>query len=123
MFFTPAAEEMRAFIRDKLGFPFTDTGRGWLIFDAPEAEIGCHESQTTFHRLSFYCDDLARTMAELERRGVEFTSPVQGEEWGLVTRFRVPGGDEVELFQPKYAKRGARVRKISRPRRKGRVRR
>src|SRR5436309_2551845 len=58
MFFTPAADQMRAFIRDKLGFPFTDTGGGWLIFDAPEAEIGCHEAQTTFHRLSFYCDEM-----------------------------------------------------------------
>src|SRR5881296_2603528 len=88
MFETPAAEELRAFIRDKLGFPYTDTGGGWLIFDAPEGEIGCHPSQTKFHGLSFYCDDLPRTMAELKRRGVEFTSAVREEEWGSVTRFR-----------------------------------
>jgi len=128
MFFTPAADQMRAFIRDKLGFPFTDTGGGWLIFDAPEAEIGCHEAQTTFHRLSFYCDDLPGTVAALEQRGVEFTSPVQREDWGLVTRFRVPGGDEVELYQPMDTKHRAHAvaratkRKRARTARSGRRR-
>ena len=37
MFFTPNADELRAFIRDKLRFPFNDTGEGWLIFDLKEA--------------------------------------------------------------------------------------
>ena len=31
--YTPQAAELRAFIRDKLGFPFADVGDGWLIFD------------------------------------------------------------------------------------------
>ena len=34
---------LRAFIRDKLGFPFTDVGGGWLIFDLPEADMGLME--------------------------------------------------------------------------------
>ena len=29
---------LRAFLRDKLGFPAHDLGDGWLIFDLPEAE-------------------------------------------------------------------------------------
>lgn len=108
MFYTPAAEELRAFIRDKLGFPYTDTGDGWLVFDVPAAEIGCHPSDRKFHGLSFYCDDLTKTTEELKRRGVEFTSDVVEEEWGSVTRFRIPGGDEVELYQPKYSKNTTR---------------
>lgn len=115
MFYTPAAEQLRAFIRDKLGFPHTDTGGGWLIFDAPAAEIGCHPSDRKFHEFSFYCDDLQRTMAELQRRGVEFTSDVREEEWGWVTRFMIPGGEEVELYQPKYAKRHTTSRIRPRP--------
>ena len=105
MFYTPAAEELRAFIRDKLQFPYTDTGDGWLIFEAPAGEIGCHPADRTFHGLSFYCDDLPKTMADLKARGVEFTSGIKEEEWGRVTRFRVPGGEEVDLYQPKYEKR------------------
>lgn len=110
MFYTPAADELRAFIRDKLGFPYVDTGGGWLIFDAPAAEIGCHPADRKFHGLSFYCDDLRKTITELSQRGVEFTSGVREEEWGWVTRFKIPGGDEVELYQSKYQKRQPRRR-------------
>src|SRR5262245_56184186 len=42
MFYTSQPGELRAFLRDKLGFPFTDVGDGWLIFDLPEADMGCH---------------------------------------------------------------------------------
>ena len=42
MFYSSHADELRAFFRDKLGFPFTDVGDGWLIFDMPEADLGCH---------------------------------------------------------------------------------
>ncbi len=48
MFYTPAAEELRAFIRDKLQFRYTDTGGGWLVFDAPAGE----EGQPPAHTLS-----------------------------------------------------------------------
>lgn len=105
MLYAPNAEELRAFIRDKLQLPYTDTGGGWLIFDVPEADLGCHPSDKTFHSISFYCDNLHKTVEELESRGVEFTTGVSEESWGFLTHFRMPGGLEVELYQPKYAKR------------------
>jgi catechol 2,3-dioxygenase-like lactoylglutathione lyase family enzyme len=105
LFYTSKPEEMRAFLRDKLGFPFTDTGEGWLIFDIPRADLGCHPSDKTFHSISFYCDDINKTVEELKSRGVEFTSGISHESWGLLTHFRMPGDMEVELFQPKYEKR------------------
>ncbi len=42
MFYSSEPEALRAFLRDKLGFPYTDAGDGWLIFDLPEADMGCH---------------------------------------------------------------------------------
>ena len=105
LLYTPKPEELRAFIRDKLGFPFTDTGEGWLIFDMPEADLGCHPSDRVFHSISFYCDNIRKTVEELKSRGVEFTSDISEEEWGLLTHFRMPGEVEVELYQPKYEKR------------------
>ena len=42
MFYSSQPEELRAFLRDKLGFPCSDVGEGWLIFDLPEADMGCH---------------------------------------------------------------------------------
>src|SRR5438128_3979124 len=98
MFYSSKADELRHFFRDKLGFPCTDVGGGWLIFDLPEAEMGCHEHKTdttevpsgTPH-ISFYCDDIHRTVSELKKRGVEFTEEVTDVVYGLRTRFRVPG--------------------------------
>ncbi|HVM61081.1 MAG TPA: VOC family protein [Verrucomicrobiae bacterium] len=111
MFYTSKAKELREFIRDKLCLPCTDVGGGWLIFDLPEAEMGCHEHKTdtvsvpsgTPH-ISFYCDDIHQTVSELRERGLEFTDGVSDTGWGLVTHFRVPGDFEVELYQPKYGK-------------------
>ena len=109
LFYTPKAEEPRAFIRDRLGFPYTDTGEGWLIFDLPEADLGCHPSDKVFQSISFYCDDIQKTVEDLKLHGVEFTSGITDEGWGLLTHFRMPGDLEVELYEPKYEKH-ARVK-------------
>jgi catechol 2,3-dioxygenase-like lactoylglutathione lyase family enzyme len=52
IFYTSRAEEMRAFIRDKLGFPGVDVGGGWLIFDLPPAEMGCHPDDPAHGQIS-----------------------------------------------------------------------
>ena len=109
MFYSSHAEELRAFFRDKLGFSGTDVGDGWLIFDAPAADLGVHptegsEVSSGTADISFYCDDIAQTVAELRARGVEFTQEVEDHGYGLVTRFAVPGGFSVQLYQPKYEK-------------------
>ncbi len=114
LFYTPNAEEVRAFIRDKLGFVHTDTGDGWLIFDIPEADLGVHPSDKVSHSISFYCDDIHKTVEDLRARGVEFSSGITEEEWGSLTHFRMPGNMEVELYQPKYTK--LPHRKASEPR-------
>ena len=110
MFYSSEAEELRAFLRDKLDLPFTDVGEGWLIFDLPEADMGCHpagpgeghDTPAGTHAVSFYCEDLEATMAKLRSRGVEFVGEVEDAGWGIVTRFKMPGGVEVQLFQPRY---------------------
>jgi catechol 2,3-dioxygenase-like lactoylglutathione lyase family enzyme len=115
MFYSSKAPELRAFIRDKLGFPCTDVGGGWLIFDLPEAEMGCHEDRAQSidgrpsgtHDISFYCDDIHKTVAELKARGVEFTDAIFDQGYGLVTHFKVPGDFQVGLYQPRYSKKRA----------------
>ena len=107
MFYSSKAEELRNFLRDKLLFPFTDVGGGWLIFEVPDAEMGCHPSESEgppsgTHHISFYCDDIHRTVAELKERGVEFTDDVADHGYGLVTHFRMPGDFAVQLYQPRY---------------------
>ena len=110
MFYTSEPQELRAFIRDKLGFPYTDVGDGWLIFDLPQADMGCHPAEdqdgqrSGTHYISFYCDDIEKTVAQLKARGVEFTDEVRDLGYGLATHFRMPGDFQVQLFQPRYAK-------------------
>ena len=110
MFYSSQPEEFRAFVRDKLGFPFTDVGEGWVIFDLPEADMGCHPADPDegappgTHNISFYCDDVHRTVEELKESGVEFTGAVADHGYGLVTHFKMPGGVEAQLYQPHYAK-------------------
>jgi catechol 2,3-dioxygenase-like lactoylglutathione lyase family enzyme len=109
MFYSSKAEELRAFIRDKLGFSFTDVHDGWLIFDLPEADMGCHPTDASgppsgTNDISFYCDDIQKTIAELKARGVEFTDGVTDAGYGLVTHFRMPGDFAVQLYQPRYQK-------------------
>jgi catechol 2,3-dioxygenase-like lactoylglutathione lyase family enzyme len=114
MFYSSEPEKLRAFLRDKLGLPATDVGEGWLIFDLPEADMGCHPVEPaggppsgTAH-ISFYCDDVRATVAELKARGVQFTDDVRDLGYGLVTHFRMPGDFDVQLYQPLYRKRPAR---------------
>jgi predicted enzyme related to lactoylglutathione lyase len=111
MFYSSQADEMRAFLRDKLGFSFTDVGQGWLIFNLPEADMGVHPSDESehgrpgTHAISFYCDKIEKTVADLTKRGVEFTAPIEDHGYGLVTFFKMPGGVVVQLYQPHYKKK------------------
>jgi predicted enzyme related to lactoylglutathione lyase len=109
MLYSANAEATRAFLRDKLRFPCVDAGDGWLIFDMPSADMGCHPvgdggPPVCSHDVSFFCDDIASTVAELAGRGVEFTGPVEDHGYGLVTHIVIPGGLTVQLYQPLYPK-------------------
>lgn len=109
MFYSSHAAELRAFFRDKLGLHGADVGDGWLIFDAPEADLGVHPTDgedvaSGTADISFYCDDIAATVRELRARGVEFTQDVEDHGYGLVTFFKAPGGLSIQLYQPKYSK-------------------
>ena len=48
------------------------------------------------------CDDINATVEDLEAKGVEFTSPVTDQGFGLLATLRVPGGGEIGLYQPKH---------------------
>jgi catechol 2,3-dioxygenase-like lactoylglutathione lyase family enzyme len=93
----------RAFFVEVLRQPHVDAGGGWLIFKLPPAELAVHPSDgPSAHELYFMCDDLEATMQELRARGVEFTQDVSEERWGRLTRFRLPGGSEVGMYEPHH---------------------
>ena len=97
------------FFPGQAGLKGTDVGDGWLIFDAPEADLGVHPTEGSDAAsgtadISFYCDDIEATVHELQSRGVEFTQKAEDHGFGFVTFFNVPGGFKVQLYQPKYRK-------------------
>lgn len=106
-------EELRVFLRDTLKLPWFDAGGGWLMFDLP-GEVGCHpeegksDSEPVGQELGFSCDDLDQEVAELKERGVEFVRDIEDAGWGRLTRFRMPGGLEADLYEPRYRSPRAR---------------
>ena len=116
LFYSSQPDQLRAFLRDKLQLPFSDVGGGWLIFDFKEGDLGVHPTEGTDgapsgqHDISFFTDDVAKTVSELKRRGVRFDDEIADHGYGLVTHLTMPGGVRVQLYQPKYTKRRSRPR-------------
>jgi len=103
--YNPDAEGVRAFFRDTLGFSSVDAGGGWLIFALPPAELGVHPiDEGGHHELYLMCDDIEKTVEELKRKGVEFTSDISDARFGRMTSFKIPGGAELALYQPAHPK-------------------
>ena len=101
--FSRDPEADRAFFAEVLEQPHVDAGGGWLIFKLPAAELAVHPSDgPAGHELYFMCDDVDATTRDLRAKGVEFTQDVSEERWGRVTRFRLPGGGEVGVYEPRH---------------------
>jgi len=105
--FSEDAEAARAFFRDVLGFAAVDAGEGWLIFELPPGELAFHPGggwgkQAAQHELFLMCHDIEQTVDHLKKKGVAFTSGISDEGYGLMTRFTIPGGGEIGLYQPKH---------------------
>lgn len=101
--YTSDPDSLRDWFRDVLEFPSVDAGEGWLIFALPPAEVAMHPADGAGrHELYLMCDDVGATVTALKAKGVEFTSPVSDQRWGLLTSMRIPGGGELGLYQPRH---------------------
>jgi catechol 2,3-dioxygenase-like lactoylglutathione lyase family enzyme len=111
LIYSDEPDATRAFLRDVLGFPFVDAGTGdhnWLIFRTGPSELGVHPtsgegySSPRHQAISFIVDDLETTMAELREKGAEFSSGPDDHGYGIVAMVKVPGADDVQLYQPRH---------------------
>ena len=101
--FSTEAEAVREFFRDTLGFASVEAGGGWPIFRLPPAELAAHPVDEGGHyELYLMCDDIHTTVEDLKRKGVEFTRDITDVRWGLLAAFKLPGGAELALYQPKH---------------------
>lgn len=110
MFYSSDAAGLRKFLRDKLNLKANDIGGGWLIFDLPAADMGVHPADKKHGApsgtpdISFYCDNIEKTVRDLKKKGVKFKGEIEDHGYGLVTFFKVPGNFYVQLYEPKYEK-------------------
>jgi catechol 2,3-dioxygenase-like lactoylglutathione lyase family enzyme len=105
LIFAEDPQAARAFLRDVLGWEHVDAGDGWLIFALPPSELGVHPAEPNEsgrHELFLMCHDVEKTREELETKGVEFTSPIEDQGFGLITRLKIPGAGELQLYEPKH---------------------
>jgi catechol 2,3-dioxygenase-like lactoylglutathione lyase family enzyme len=102
--FAKKAEAARKFLKETLGLASVDAGGGWLIFALPPAELGVHPADggKEFHVLYFTCDNLAKTMDDLKKKGVKFKGKVQEQPWGSLIVMKVPGAGDIGLYEPKH---------------------
>ena len=109
LFYTSEAEQLRATLRDTFGFKHVDAGGGWLIFRLPPSEIGVHPAEGptwesgTRHQISFMCDNINKTIAELQSKGIKVDVPPKDEGYGITTTLHLAGGCDVMLYEPRHA--------------------
>jgi len=105
----PVHDQNRAlnFYTDKLGFtiitdqPFDEKQR-WIELRIPKAETrvvlftsaGEEKRIGSFMNMSYTCDDIDKTYAELKKRGVEFQGPPQKQSWGTYAMFKDSEGNQ-----------------------------
>ena len=108
LLYSSEPEALRAVLRDVFGWKHVDAGGGWLIFKLPPAEIGVHPADgPTYasgarHLLSFMCDDIGKTIAELKAKGVNVLGEPVEERFGITVDLALPGGVTVMLYEPRH---------------------
>src|SRR5690349_10933280 len=109
LIYSSEPEQLRATLGDVFGFKSVDAGRGWLIFALPPGELGVHPSETPggaprgTHEISFMCDDIHATIAELKAKGVHIDGEPTDQGFGVTAMMTLPGGVEVLLYEPWHA--------------------
>jgi hypothetical protein len=103
LLYTPEADALRAQLRDVFGWKHVDAGDGWLIFALPPAELGVHPSEGgTEHQLSFICDDVHATAAELRGKGIDVRGEPEDKGFGVGVHIVLAGGVETLLYEPRH---------------------
>ena len=108
LLYSSEPEKLRAMLRDVFGFKYVDAGGGWLIFAMPPAELGVHPGEGPAyesgvrHQMTFMCDNIGKTIAELRAKGVTVVGEPKDEGYGITTMLQLPGGCDVMLYEPRH---------------------
>ncbi|SRR6266849_2894805 len=117
--FSNDAQADRGFFKDVLGLDSVDAGGGWLIFALPPSELALHPAEAGKPGQEIYlmCEDIDRTVSDLESRGITIERPFYDEPWGRLAFVRLPGGGRLGIYQPRHPRPGHPAKRAARPRR------
>jgi hypothetical protein len=109
LLYTSEPDALRATLRDVFGWSHVDAGEGWLIFALPPAELGVHRAEgPTYesgvrHQFTLMCDNIGNTVRDLRAKGIDVRGEPTDEGWGISVMLRLPGGVDVQLYEPRHA--------------------
>ena len=110
LLYSSEPDALRTLLRDVFEFDAVDAGGGWLIFALPPSELGVHPAEGPTHasgvrhQITFMCDDIQKTVAELRARGVQIEGEPMDEGYGVTIMMTLPGGVKVMLYEPHHAR-------------------
>ena len=84
-------DAVREVLRDVFEWDHVDAGNGWLIFATPPGELGVHPAERPSHEISFMCDDIDTTLADLAAKGIQVTAPIEDMRFGRAVTLVLPG--------------------------------
>ena len=109
------ANATRAFLSDVLGWKYVIEdceNDSFLIFKSGPSEMGVHATHSRWkgqtydyprhHSIALMCDDIDTTVGELRAKGAQFRGPIEQHEHGRVIMMKVPGADDIQLYQPSH---------------------
>jgi hypothetical protein len=107
LLYSTEADALRTTLKTAFGFDSVDAGGGWLIFALPPSELGVHPAEGPTcesgarHLITLMCDDLAKTMADLSAKGIQFEGQPEDEGYGITVMMKLPGA-KVMLYEPRH---------------------
>ena len=103
---TASLQSTSQFFSDVLGLPLVHEGKGLAQFELPSGQIfELFDRSSRFYDLhtcpvlAFQVEDVRAARKELESRGVEFVTAIEGDDSEAWTYFRGPDGYLYELWQ------------------------
>lgn len=102
LFYSSEPEALRAVLRDAFGWHDVDAHDGWLIFRLPPAELGVHPAEVPGHEITFMCDEINATMAELTAKGIVFDGEPEARSFGMTVPMVLPGNLRALLYEPRH---------------------
>jgi len=92
----------QTFLRDIMKFSAVDAGENFLIYGLPPAELAVHISdKNDVHEIFLMSDDIEAFAADMTKRGIACTEPVN-RGWGTMAQITLPGGGKLGVYQPHH---------------------